>query len=183
MNLHALGCVTGRFQPVHAQHLELFEIALAHCRHVVVAITNPDAGARYEEPTSAHRHTAAANPFTFYERVRLIDAAVQERGWSGRISVVPFDLTSPAYWAGYVPLTACQFVRAYSAWERQKARRFQDVGYGVALIEGDAAARVSAGDIRDRMRAGSAGWQAQVAPATVALLLEMLAERSLAERG
>ncbi len=45
----ALACVTGRFQPLHDQHLELFEIALTHCEHLIIAITNPDPGARQAE--------------------------------------------------------------------------------------------------------------------------------------
>ena len=59
-----LAAVTGRFQPVHAQHLELFALALAEHDHLVVAVTNPDSGARHEAATSTHRHTDAANPFT-----------------------------------------------------------------------------------------------------------------------
>ena len=42
--MRTLGCVTGRFQPVHEQHLELFGIALAECAHQIVAVTNPDTG-------------------------------------------------------------------------------------------------------------------------------------------
>ena len=64
--------VTGRFQPVHHQHLELFALALAEHDHLVVAVTNPDSGARHEAATSTHRHTDAANPFTYFERLRLL---------------------------------------------------------------------------------------------------------------
>ncbi len=170
----ALGCVTGRFQPIHEQHLTLFEIALAQCRHLLVALTNPHTEARHEESTSAHRHTASANPFTYFERVRLIEAAVRERGWPERITIVPFDLTRPALWPQFVPLSARQFVRAYSEWERQKARWFEQAGYAVSLLDGDCSNRVSAGDIRARMHAGDDSWQPLVPAATVALLDELL---------
>jgi len=165
-----LGCVTGRFQPVHAQHLELFEIVMAECEHLVVAVTNPDDAARHEEATSAHRHTAEANPFTYFERVRLLDAAVGDRG---RVTIVPFDLTRAALWPQYVPLSARQYVRAYSGWERQKARWLQDAGYAVTLLDGDPAGRLSADDIRAAMDAGD-GWRALVPAATVVLLAELL---------
>ena len=78
-----LGCVTGRFQPVHCQHMELFEMARHQCGHLIVAVTNPDPGARHPEPTSTHRHTAAANPFTYYERVRLSTAAFEVQELAG----------------------------------------------------------------------------------------------------
>src|SRR6185503_2780148 len=82
--------VTGRFQPVHHQHLELFALALAEHDHLVVAVTNPDSGARHEAATSTHRHTDAANPFTYFERLRLLRAALDGAGLADRASVVPF---------------------------------------------------------------------------------------------
>jgi cytidyltransferase-like protein len=169
-----LGCVTGRFQPVHAQHLELFAIALAECEHLVVAVTNPDDAARHEEATSAHRHTDAANPFTYFERVRLLELALGERR---RVTIVPFDLTCAELWAQYVPLSARQYVRAYSDWERQKARWLRDAGYAVTLLDGDPADKVSASDIRAAMHDGDA-WRPLVPAATAPLLAELLARRS-----
>lgn len=167
-----LGCVTGRFQPVHDQHLELFTIALRECAHVIVAVTNPDEGARHEEATSAHRHTAAANPFTYYERVRMLSAALQGAGILARTTIVPFDLTRPQVWPEYVPLDARQFVRAYDGWERQKARSLRTGGYQVSVLEGDPAAKRSASDIRALLRDGAA-WRDAV-PAGVAPVLDEL---------
>lgn len=177
-----LGCVTGRFQPVHAQHLELFGIALAECEHLVVAVTNPDRAAHHREHTSAHRHTAAANPFTYYERVRLLEVALTHAGLAGRTTIVPFDLTRPEAWPSYVPLAARQFVRAFSDWERQKAQWFAQAGYVVEVLEGDPADRLSASDIRGAMRAGGSEWHAMVPAATTPLLDELLARRPMADR-
>lgn len=178
----ALGCVTGRFQPVHAQHLELFEIALAQCRRLAVAVTNPDPGARHSEPTSAHRHTAAANPFTYFERASLLEAAVRDRGWAARVTIVPFDLTRPAVWCQYVPLAAHQFVRSFSDWEREKARRLRAAGYVVTVLAGDPSDRLSARDIRAEMAAGDGRWQALVPAATVDVLSELLARVPIGAR-
>ena len=178
----SLGCITGRFQPLHRQHTGLLEIALEACTHVIVAVTNPDTGARHEESTSAHRHTAAANPFTYYERVRLIQAAARENGYGDRITIVPFNMTQPALWPQYVPLHAIQFVRAYSDWERQKAQRFERAGYAVTLLIGDALDRVSAGEVRARLNAGDERWHALVPTATIPLLEGLLACAPLNER-
>jgi nicotinamide-nucleotide adenylyltransferase len=164
-----LGCVTGRFQPVHDQHLELFELVAAECEHLVVAITNPDSGARREEPTSAHRHTPEANPFSYFERVRLLTVALAAAGLGGRMTIVPFDLTRPEVWTQYVPRHAHQYVRAYSPWERDKAGRLAAAGYEVTVIDGDPATKRHAADVRACIRAGG-DWESLVPPATVAVL-------------
>lgn len=172
----SLAAVTGRFQPVHAQHLELFALALAEHDHLVVAVTNPDAGARHPAATSAHRHTAAANPFTYYERVRLLDAALAGAGIAERTTVVPFDLTRPERWDEYVPRRAVHYVRAFSAWESEKAGRLAAGGYAVVVVDGDPAAKLDATSIRARFDDGT--WPALVPPATVPLLAELLAARA-----
>ncbi len=170
-----LAAVTGRFQPVHHQHLELFALALAEHDHLVVAVTNPDSGARHEAATSTHRHTDAANPFTYFERVRLLRAALDGAGLADRASVVPFDLTRPELWPEYVPLGARHFVRAFSAWEKDKAGRLADGGYAVTVVDGDPATKLDAAAIRDRFADGT--WEAMVLPSTVPLLRELLGAR------
>lgn len=170
----ALACVTGRFQPVHAQHVELFEIALREADHLVVAVTNPDAGARHAEPESAHRHLDRANPFTYYQRSRMLAAALDGHGLAGRATIVPFDLTRPRHWPEYVPVHARQFVRAFGGWEREKARRLAAAGYPVTVLDGDPAARLSASDIRAGLRDGGRSWTAAV-PAPVRPLLDAFA--------
>jgi nicotinamide mononucleotide adenylyltransferase len=170
-----LAAVTGRFQPVHAQHLELFALALAEHDHLLVAVTNPDTDARHTAATSAHRHTDEANPFTYYERVRLLSAALGGAGLAGRTTVVPFDLTRPHLWPEYVPRSAVQYVRAFSSWEKDKAGRLADGGYAVVVVDGDPATKLDAAAIRARFASGS--WAECVPPATVPVLAELLASR------
>jgi cytidyltransferase-like protein len=170
-----IAAVTGRFQPVHAQHLELFALALAEHDHLVVAVTNPDTDARHLAATSAHRHTDDANPFTYFERARLLAAALQGAGMADRATVVPFDLTRPAVWPDYVPLSAVQYVRAFSAWESDKAGRLADGGYGVVLVDGDPATKLDAATIRAGFADDS--WVDRVPQATVPVLRELLRER------
>ena len=180
--IQPLGCVTGRFQPVHAQHAGLFQIALAECRHLIVAVTNADPAARRQEPASAHRHTASANPFTYFERARLLEALLRDRAASGRITIVPFDLGRPEAWSHYVPLSARQYVRTYGDWERYKAQQLEAAGYAVKSLNGDPRGRITANDIRARMRAADASWRSLVPPPTVALLDEFLTRAPMAGR-
>ncbi len=178
----SLGCVTGRFQPVHNQHVSLFELALRRCDQVVIAITNPDSGTRHQETASAHRHTPAANPFTFFERATLLQAALAGLGMSGRTTVVPFDLTRRAHWHEYVPLHARQFVRAYSEWEHQKAGWLRQAGYQVTVLHGAPSGRLSGTDIRQFMQQPDARWRAKVPQATVPVLERLLTVTPMRER-
>jgi cytidyltransferase-like protein len=171
----SLAAVTGRFQPVHAQHLELFGHALRHHDELVVAVTNPDTGSRRREATSAHRHTDAANPFTYYERLRLLTAALTGAGLAERAVVVPFDLTRPDLWPQYVPRHARHYVRAYSAWEMDKAAQLEAGGYAVTVLDGDPSAKLDASAIRAAFDDGS--WAAMVPTATLPVLRTLLAAR------
>lgn len=170
-----LAAVTGRFQPVHAQHLELFALALAEHDHLVVAVTNPDTAARHLAATSAHRHTDDANPFTYFERARLLAAALAGAGMAERATVVPFDLTRPEVWAEYVPRDAVHYVRVFSAWESDKAQRLSDGGYGVVVVDGDPATKLDAATIRAGFADGT--WAELVPRATVPVLTQLLERR------
>ncbi|AEA28392.1 adenylyltransferase/cytidyltransferase family protein [Pseudonocardia benzenivorans] len=167
--MRPLGCVTGRFQPVHDQHLELFELVAAECEHLVVAVTNPDSGARRAEPTSEHRHRPEANPFSYFERVRLLTVALDAAGLGDRTTIVPFDLTRPEVWTQYVPRHGHQYVRVFSEWERDKAGRLAAAGYEVTVLDGDAATKRHAADVRALLASGG-DWAGLVPPATVPLL-------------
>jgi cytidyltransferase-like protein len=178
----SLVCVSGRFQPVHDDHLRLFRTALAAGDRLVVAVTNPDPGARRAEPTSEHRHRADANPFTYYERVELLTAALAgEEGLgaerAAQVRIVPFDLARPEHWSHYVPLAAVQYVGVYGPWEQEKVRRLAAGGYRVVEVRGEEATRRSATAIRSAVRAGQ-DWEQLVPPSTVAPLRMLLARRS-----
>lgn len=168
--------MTGRFQPVHDDHLRLFRRALADADALVVAVTNPDPGTHRAEPAAEHRHQAEANPFTYFERLLLLTAAVgADPVLAGRVHVVPFDLARPERWESYVPLDAVQHVGVYGDWEREKVRRLAAAGYRVVAAPGDPAARRSGTAVRAALRA--AGWEDLVPAATVPVLRRLLGAR------
>lgn len=179
---HDLGCVTGRFQPVHHQHMELFQMALDQCDHLVVAVTNPDPGARRQESTSTHRHTAESNPFTYFERARLLGAALRDPISQGRVTIVPFDLTKPEQWTQYVPRSAHHFVRAFSPWERDKGGRFREAGYTVTIIDGEPDSKLAATDIRGLLRSGDPEAYRDIPAAARGSLAGFLAQTPMEQR-
>lgn len=162
--------VTGRFQPIHLDHLALLQHAFAQARHVVIGITNPEPAARTAHPASAHRHLAAANPWTYAERAALIDAALRCDGVkAARYTILPFPLDEPARWPALLPTGTPQLVRVFSDWEREKVRRFASAGYPPRVLEGNAATRLSASDIRSAMQ-NAEPWQQWVPPGARELL-------------
>lgn len=162
--------VTGRFQPFHVDHLELLQWALARATRVCIGITNPSGAAPQAHPASAHRHRADANPWSDAQRAALIRAALTAAAVDPlRYDIVPFPLDEPTRWAELVPVSTPQLVRVFSDWEREKLRRFEAAGYPVVALQGDAARRVSATDIRAALAAGAA-WQHWVPPGARELL-------------
>lgn len=169
---YPLLAITGRFQPFHCDHLHLVRHGLGHAERVVIGITNPDARSLSAIPESPHRHLNGANPFSYLERLRMIQAALNAAGVSReRYDVVPFPLDAPGVWASYVPVSATQLVRVYSDWEREKTRRLRAGGYAVWVLEGDPRIRVSGSDIRAAMAAGGC-WSQWVPAGAREYLLE-----------
>jgi nicotinamide-nucleotide adenylyltransferase len=165
--------VTGRFQPVHEDHLRLFRMGLEECGRLIVGVTNPDPSSRRPEAGSGHRHRADANPFTYWERAELLLAALAH---DPRVLVAPFDLGRPEVWECYAPRDAVQYVGRGGAWETEKARRLAAAGYRVVRVQpGPGEPRTSTG-IRAAIRSGG-DWERLVPPATVAPLRAMLARR------
>lgn len=157
-----VACVTGRFQPVHVQHVELFLRALDEADRLIVGITNPTVSSYAHADRSLHRNRADANPFDVATRTRLIEAALADAGILDRTEIVPFDIFAPDTWATAVPLTVTQVVRVYSPWEQEKVERFRAAGYPVRALTGDTNTKVTASKIRASLFAGGNDWEQHV---------------------
>ena len=177
----AAGCVTGRFQPLHLGHLELFLRVLQRHERLIVGITNPDASARRLVDAHASRHLRSENPFTYYERLCFVGAALTSAGVRPEVyDIVPFPLHQPELWFDYVPPGTRQYVRVYSAWEASKAGSMREHGFPVVVVEGAEKAH-EATVIRHALRHGLA-WRESVPPGVAELVDRFLAARSLDQR-
>lgn len=161
--------VHGRFQPFHSGHLEYALEAAVRCSELVVGITNPEPEEVPPESMSPHRHLPEANPFSYWERLLMVRAALGAAGIDlTRVSIVPFPLHAPSRWPHYVPPGVTHFIRVFSAWEEAKAERLRTAGYLVVelAVEGK---DISGTEVRRRLAAG-ADWRSLLPGAVTELI-------------
>ena len=153
--------IHGRFQPFHNGHLEYLRGAAARSDEVFVGITNPDPERVKEEPSDPLRHLPESNPFTYVERLLMIEAAAEDEGI--RVHVIPFPVNEPELWSAYVPEGVTQYLRLFSAWGGEKQERLVAAGYEVVILDEGAEKEISGADVRAALRSGG-DWEALVPP-------------------
>ena len=155
------GMIHGRFQPFHNGHLEYLRGAAARSDEVFVGITNPDPTRIKEEPSDPLRHLPESNPFTYVERLLMVQAVAEDEGM--RVHVIPFPVNEPDLWPAYVPPGVTQYLRLFSEWGGTKLDRMQEAGYEVVVLDEGIEKGISGADVRAAIRAG-ADWAALVPP-------------------
>ena len=153
--------IHGRFQPFHNGHLEYLRGAAAHCDEVFVGITNPDPQRIKEEPSDPLRHLPESNPFTYVERLLMVEAVAEDEGI--RTHVIPFPVNEPELWSAYVPAGVTQYLRLFSEWGGTKLERMREAGYEVVVLDEGVDKEISGVDVRAALRAGGE-WEALVPP-------------------
>ena len=153
--------VHGRFQPFHNGHLEYLRGAADRCDELFVGITNPDPRRIKEEPSDPLRHLPESNPFTYVERLLMIQAVAADEGVRAR--VIPFPVNEPELWSAYVPDGVTQFLRLFSDWGGTKLERLRAAGYEVVVLDEGAEKEISGADVRAAMHGGG-DWESLVPP-------------------
>ena len=144
------GMIHGRFQPFHNGHLEYLRGAAERSDVVFVGITNPDPRRVREEPSDPLRHLPESNPFTYTERLLMIDAVASDEDI--RVHVIPFPVNEPELWSAYVPDGVTQYLRLFSEWGGTKLDRMREAGYEVVILDEGVEKRISGSDVREAMR-------------------------------
>jgi nicotinamide-nucleotide adenylyltransferase len=162
--------IHGRFQPFHNGHLEYLRGAAERSDEVFVGITNPDPQRIREETTDPLRHLPESNPFTYVERLLMIEAVAEDEGISAH--VIPFPVNEPELWNAYVPARVTQYLRLFSEWGGTKLERMREAGYEVVILDEGAEKQISGVDVREALRSGGE-WEALV-PAGVVRVIRSL---------
>jgi nicotinamide-nucleotide adenylyltransferase len=169
------GVIHGRFQVLHNDHMTYLLAGKAQCRHLVVGITNPDPKLTRDDDADPDRSAPLANPLTYYERYRLIRAAlVEKRVPEPQFSIVPFPINFPDRYRHYVPMDAVFFLTIYDDWGRRKCDYFRSLGLQTHVLWEVPPEQkgISATEIRQSMIEGNPGWIERVPESAAALMSE-----------
>ncbi len=171
------GCVIGRFQPFHLDHLSLATEVIGSGRRLIVAITNAEPSWRVRVDEAPHRHTDAANPFSYAQRVEMVRAALSPFLVPDAFQVLPFPIHDPSMWSSYLPPTTECWVRDRGPWESRKMRELA-VQYPVRSVPRLNDER-SGTEVRRKIRAGDSSWTHDVPPPVAALITTWLSDGRL----
>jgi nicotinamide-nucleotide adenylyltransferase len=159
--------IHGRFQPFHNGHLEYLRGAAARSAEVFVGITNPDPARIKEEASDPLRHLPESNPFSYVERLLMVEAAAADEDIP--VHVIPFPVNEPELWGAYVPPGVTQYLRLFSEWGGTKLERMREAGYDAVILDEGAEKQISGADVRAAMRSGG-DWEALVPPAVARVI-------------
>ena len=165
--------IHGRFQPFHLGHLEYLRGAAERSDEVFVGITNPDPARIKLEPSDPLRHLPESNPWSYVERLLMVEAAAADLGLDpASVHVIPFPVNEPELWPAYVPDGATQYMRLFSGWGEKKIERLRAAGYEVVVLNEGAEKEVAGAEVRALLRDGG-DWE-QLVPAGVARVIRSL---------
>jgi cytidyltransferase-like protein len=166
------GVIHGRFQPLHLDHMKYLMAGKSRCDFLYIGITNPDPHlTRYEE-TNPHRSLSGSNPFTYFERMKMIIDSMQEFGVSrSEFDTIPFPINLPDRLKYYAPRNAVYFVVIYDAWGEHKFQLLKSLGLEVEVMwrRTNDAIGITGSEIRTLMRQNKS-WE-HLVPKSVANLI------------
>ena len=187
------GFITGRFQVFHNGHLEYALQAKSEVDFLIVGVCNPDAKTTRANPADNFRHQPARNPFTYYERLVMIETALADIGLkSDEFAIVPCPINVPELIASYIPTGTLHLTRVCDDWGYEKIRILEKQGYASKILYENISAgksrktRLPIGGIgperfimieggksvRDRMMAGD-NWRSYVPAGTARAIDEL----------
>ncbi|TET32756.1 MAG: nicotinate-nucleotide adenylyltransferase [Planctomycetota bacterium] len=135
MEIVETGVIHGRFQVLHYDHIKYLMAGKSRCKHLVVGITNPDPTLTGHDDVDENRSAPQANPLTYFERYRIVRAALLEQGLNvEEFSIVPFPINFPELYEYYVPTDATFLLTIYDEWGEKKLKMFESLGYKVEVL-------------------------------------------------
>lgn len=167
----------GRFQPLHLQHLTYLLAAAERAEHLIVGITNPSRTLPPESPFAPHRSTHEANPFSYFDRHRMVRESLRDAEIAdSQFTIVPAALGSPEL-LDTLPspsdLICC--ITINDVWGKEKQRILEEAGLKVDILweRTNETDLITGTMIRQRIRDGRP-WDAFVPAPAATILREIL---------
>lgn len=164
------GCIHGRFQPFHNEHLEYALEALDRCFFLWIGLSEP-----FPTPDGiegpAERRAPSANPLNYRERQYMITRTLVSEGIAPeRFGFIPFPIRNPDLLLDYLdPLATC-FITINEDWDRQKRELIRQAGYEVDVLF-ERPKGIAASDLRHLLAIGNELWR-EFIPSSAASYLE-----------
>lgn len=166
------GCVHGRFQPPHLEHLEYIRAALEKVDHLFIGIAQPDAPHLDACADDPHRAFPKDNPLTYVERCDAIEKMLSSVGiHREKYSFTKFPIDRPEQLINFVPTSVVCYTTIRDEWNLRKIEKLREQGYDVQVLWDKSDVKgISGTEIRKLMRASDSAWENHVHPAVVGYL-------------
>lgn len=129
------GVIHGRFQVLHLKHMEYLLAAKMRCKKLYIGISNPDASYIEESENDKNRSRRASNPFTYFERMQMIQNAMLDFGVKREeFDIIPFPINRPEYILQYAPKDATFFMSICDEWGEEKKKILENLGVKVEVL-------------------------------------------------
>jgi cytidyltransferase-like protein len=162
-----VGCVHGRFQPPHLEHLEYIEEALNRCETLIIGITQPDTERLDACAVDPHRAIPAENPLSYEQRCDCIRDMLVARGVDkSRFSFMQFRIDKRDELARELSHHVVCFTTIRDSWNLEKIHILKELRYRVDVLwDKRDQPGISGTEIRRRIRLGDESWKQLVHPA------------------
>jgi len=165
------GVIHGRFQGLHLDHMMYLKEGFKRSDYLLIGITNFDP---FTNPKRSNiklsqlsHFKLEANPFTYYERMRMIKESLQEEGVPLEMfDIAPFPIEFPERIHNYAPLDAIYLMSIDDDWGREKLKRLQELDLRTEVMyERTHADRLTSGTEIRKLIAKREKWEHLVPPA------------------
>ena len=169
------GCIHGRFQPFHNEHLEYLVAAMTHVDYLWIGITNPDIELFETKSKIDNRQSKLANPLTYYERVKLISSVLQSENIPcHKYGFMPFPIETPQRIHQFIPRSVICYTTIREEWNFKKIDRLKAEGFEVVSLWTNLSDKtISSTKIRELILRENDDWRSMLKESAVKYLLEI----------
>lgn len=161
--------VIGRFQPFHWGHFEYLVEAARLGTELVIGIANPTEVEIRFSNSDPRRSRKDENPFSYYQRSRMISVSLQRLTPQLTFTIKPCDLRSPALLRGSLGTCDLVALTIYDAWGNEKCDLAREAGYDVVVLWRRRDKLTTGSEIRRRWRSDEP-WEHLVPSGTADML-------------